>query len=264
MRVLFTTQPGVGHFHPLVPLARALLAAGHAVAVACAPSFAPLVEVAGLTARPPAFQGAPLPPTHHSFHTPVFDRSVAANAPAWAAGPLPPPVVYATLGTAHGAPTLLAAILAGMREVAGTLVLTVGGAVDQAALGPQPPHLHVERYVPQSLLFPRCDLVVAHGGSGTLVAALEHGLPLVLIPLMADQPENAARAAALGLGRVVGPDERTPEAISAAVRAVLADPAYRASARHVREELASLPGPEYAVALLERLARDKEPLLAPA
>ncbi len=55
MRVLFTTQPGEGHLNPLVPLARALLAAGHEVAVACAPSFGRLVEARGLrpVLRPP-------------------------------------------------------------------------------------------------------------------------------------------------------------------------------------------------------------------
>jgi UDP:flavonoid glycosyltransferase YjiC (YdhE family) len=48
MRVLFTTSPGVGHFHPLVPLARALAAAGHEVAVACARAFGPTVAATGL------------------------------------------------------------------------------------------------------------------------------------------------------------------------------------------------------------------------
>ena len=79
-----------------------------------------------------------------------------------------------------------------------------------------------------------------------------------------DQPLNAACCAGLGVGAVLGPEERTPEAIRAAVRAVLADPTYRANAARVRDEMVALPGPEYAVALLERLARDKEPQLAPA
>ena len=48
MRVLFTIHPGTGHLHPMVPVARALEAAGHSVAVATAASFAPMVESAGL------------------------------------------------------------------------------------------------------------------------------------------------------------------------------------------------------------------------
>lgn len=52
MRILCTTHPGAGHLHPLVPLARALAARGHEVAVATAASFAPTVEATGLRAMP--------------------------------------------------------------------------------------------------------------------------------------------------------------------------------------------------------------------
>jgi hypothetical protein len=43
---------------------------------------------------------------------------------------------------------------------------------------------------------------------------------------------------------------------------VLADPAYRANAQRVRDEKAALPGPEYAVAFLQQLAADTQPMLA--
>jgi UDP:flavonoid glycosyltransferase YjiC (YdhE family) len=38
MRVLFTTNHGSGHWHPLIPFAHALEAAGHEVAFAAAPT----------------------------------------------------------------------------------------------------------------------------------------------------------------------------------------------------------------------------------
>lgn len=52
MRFLFTTIPGSGHFHPLVPTARALQSRGHDVAFAASPSFAPAIEAAGFEAYP--------------------------------------------------------------------------------------------------------------------------------------------------------------------------------------------------------------------
>jgi len=94
-----------------------------------------------------------------------------------------------------------------------------------------------------------------------VTGALNAGLQMVVIPVFADQPYNAECCTALGVGRVLGADERTPEAIRAAVRAVLADPTYRQSAARVRDEIAALPGPEYAVQLLERLAVERQPLL---
>ena len=52
MRVLFTCVVGFGHFNPMVPLARAFVAAGHDVAVATDPAFCPTVEAMGFTAHP--------------------------------------------------------------------------------------------------------------------------------------------------------------------------------------------------------------------
>ena len=51
MRFLFTTIPGSGHFHPLVPTARALQNRGHDVAFAASPSFAPAIKTAGFAAH---------------------------------------------------------------------------------------------------------------------------------------------------------------------------------------------------------------------
>ncbi|RSM86384.1 hypothetical protein DMH04_14620 [Kibdelosporangium aridum] len=47
MRVLLTTQPGRGHFDPMVPCAAALRTAGHEVRVASSAAFARTVETAG-------------------------------------------------------------------------------------------------------------------------------------------------------------------------------------------------------------------------
>jgi UDP:flavonoid glycosyltransferase YjiC (YdhE family) len=105
---------------------------------------------------------------------------------------------------------------------------------------------------------------VTHGGHNTVLAAIAHGLPLVVIPIAADQPENAQRCAELGLGRVVGPDERTPDAIRQAAREVLRDPRYRENAARLRREMEAQPGPERGVELLERLAAERAPLVAQA
>ena len=52
MRFLVTTIPGHGHFHPIVPTARALQRRGHDVSIAASPSFAPAIEAAGFQAHP--------------------------------------------------------------------------------------------------------------------------------------------------------------------------------------------------------------------
>ena len=228
------------------------------------PALAMLDRYLTLRPFPPRFRdpGRPVGPTTHHLRPPLGDRTGAERLPPWVADLGDRPVVYVGLGTLFNQPALFRAILAGLRDEAVTLVVTVGRDQEPGDYGAQPENVHVERYIPVSLLLPHCALAVTNGGSGTLTAALAHGLPVVVVPTGADQPANAARCAALGLGRVVPAAALTPEAVRAAVRAVLADPTYRRNTERLRDEMAALPGPEHAVALLERLARDKQPILS--
>jgi len=113
--------------------------------------------------------------------------------------------------------------------------------------------VHVEAYLPQTLVFPSCDLVVCHGGSGTTLAALAAGLPLLLLPQEANQFWNAERVADLGAGEVLRSDRLTADAVQQAVGRLLADPKPRATAQAIAADIAAMPGPDQAVATLERL-----------
>jgi UDP:flavonoid glycosyltransferase YjiC (YdhE family) len=215
-----------------------------------------------LIVDPPQFQreGELLPPTARRLRRAIFDRSGEEGLPAWVADLARQPTIYATLGTVFNRPAVFSAIIEALRDEPHHLILTVGRDVDPGQFGPQPENIHIERYIPQSLLLGHCDVVLSHGGSGTIMAALAAGLPLVNIPLAIDQAENAARCVEIGVGLSIAPEERTPAQIRAAVREVLTERSYRAAAERVRDEIAALPGPEYAVALLERLAVEKQPL----
>jgi UDP:flavonoid glycosyltransferase YjiC (YdhE family) len=76
---------------------------------------------------------------------------------------------------------------------------------------------------------------------------------MVLLPMGADQPYNAARCEVLGVARTLDVISASSEDIRAAADAVLSDPSYAAAAGRWRDEFAALPGPEHAVLLLERL-----------
>ncbi len=202
--------------------------------------------------RDPAF---PLPATAHSF-SPLLAGNTAAP-------PSLTPTVYFTLGTVFNLECgdLFARVLAGLRDLAVDVVVTVGPQIDPEELGPLPGNFHVERYIPQSLVLPRCSAVVSHGGSGSVLGALGHGLPMVLIPMGADQPLNAARCEELGVARVLDAVKATPEMVREAVSAVLSDPTYRTGAERLRDEIAALPGPAHALTLLERLGTERRPLI---
>lgn len=228
------------------------------------PEVAMLYRHLLLSFVPPSYQDPDqFVPTQHHLRTVVFDRSGSESTPAWFHADLPRPVVYATFGTMpqfSPFPELFQTTIAGLRDVAGTLIVTVGRDRDPAALGPQPAHVHVERYVPQSLILPHADLVVHHGGHNTTLAVLANGLPQVIVPLGADQPANARRCEELELGVTLWPSDRTPEAIATAAQAVLAEPRFRRNAERMQAEMTGLPGTEHAVALLEDLVRSHRPL----
>jgi UDP:flavonoid glycosyltransferase YjiC (YdhE family) len=76
---------------------------------------------------------------------------------------------------------------------------------------------------------------------------------MVLLPMGADQPLNAARCEELGIARVIDAHDATATTIREATESVLLDPGYRLRAARFRDELAALPGPAEAVVLLERL-----------
>jgi UDP:flavonoid glycosyltransferase YjiC (YdhE family) len=383
MKMLIAIQPAYGEFHPLVPLARALVKAGHEVVFGCARSFCPVVEATGFRAAPlgldwsaskpeqtfPEWQsmtpdeqrqfwvgyicpvatappmaadilalaatwkpdvvirdynefgsyiaaeclqapqvvagiglgvpmdglrqlaGAPLndlraryglpldpaldtlfqhlylhylPPTFapvpaflpsaYAIRPPVFDQSGAEQAPDWLHELPDRPTVYATLGTVFDyARSIFDAILADLRDEPINLIVTVGRDQAPALFGPQPSHVRIERYIPQTLLLPYCDLILTHGGFNTTVAALSFGVPQLFIPISADQPFNAERCVEIGTGILLQPDELAPGRIRDAVNHLLNEPRYRTAAQRLRDEIGAMPDDRYSVTLIESL-----------
>jgi UDP:flavonoid glycosyltransferase YjiC (YdhE family) len=193
----------------------------------------------------------PLPATVR----PIRPAPVPGASPDWL-DDLAGPVVSVTLGTIFNLESgdLFERILAGLAPLPVEVVATVGRELDPETLGPQHGSVRVEQFVAQDALLPRCAVAVSHGGSGSVVGALAHGVPLVLLPLGADQPLNAARCAELGVARVLEPFSVTSAEIGRAVAVVLGDPSYRRNAQRIAVEAAEQPGPEEAVGWLERLA----------
>ena len=219
-----------------------------------------------LVAFPPSFIMAEdyLHPTSLLVHPTPFDWSGGDESlPDWLADLPDRPTVHGTLGTTNWSrtPGAFEALAGGVAGQPYDVILTVGRDRDPAEIDPHASNVVVERYIPHSLLLPHCDAVICHGGLGTTLATLMGGLPLVVMPLGADQFRNAERVRQIGAGIVIDPDERTPGRVREAVQAILDDSSYRENAERFREEVRALPGLDYAVELLERLARVRQPIL---
>ena len=208
------------------------------------------------TTRPASLRDpeAPLPEVTAELRPIADDRQSDDDAPA--EEPFPPrdgrPRVVVTLGTInHTQVDVLRALIDG--AVAAGAHVVVGLGTDPASLGPVPAGVAVHAYIPMSTVLPEADLVAHHGGSGTMLAALAAGTPMVIVPLAADQPDNGDRCEAAGVARVQSPDGIDAGAAQAAIEAVLADPAYRRRSAEVAAEIAAMPGPDVAVDRIESL-----------
>jgi UDP:flavonoid glycosyltransferase YjiC (YdhE family) len=202
--------------------------------------------------RDPAF---PLPATARSIQPLTLGATPSHLPPPWLKFPNDAPILYFTLGTVFNVESgdLFERVLAGLRTLPINVIATVGREIDPAEFGPQPANIQIAQYIPQAAILPQVAATVSHGGSGSVIGALAHGLPMVLIPIGADQPHNAARCAALGVARVLDAVEATPERVRAAVTTVLTEPSYRQNAQRLQEEIAALPAAAQALPWLEEL-----------
>lgn len=243
------------------------IAAGPVDAIRSAEGLPPDPAGDGLRASPylsvfPATLDDGDQPDTHRFHDPAWEAP-PGELPAWWPGDEDRPLVYVTFGSvAGGFEQALPVYDVAMRAVAELpvrVLLTVGRELDLDALPAAPGNVRVERWVPQQDVLGHAAAAVVHGGSGSTLGAIAAGVPLVVVPLFADQPQNARRVAEVGAGVAVEPAREDPEATVAplreAIERVLAEPAYRERARALAEELRREPAVDGAVPLLERLDR---------
>jgi UDP:flavonoid glycosyltransferase YjiC (YdhE family) len=207
-----------------------------------------LVPAPGSYADP----AVPVLPTVSFVQPMLHDTSRDDRLPAWVANLGSRPAVYVTLGNIFNREDAFRPFLEALADEPLDLIVTVGRSVDRSVFGPLPANVHVEQYVPQSLLLSSVDAVVCHGGFNTVMGALALGRPLVLAPFGADQPVHARRCAALGVGRVVDAQALDPAEIRTATRLVLDDPSYREAAQQIQRDIAASPDIRGTADIVER------------
>jgi UDP:flavonoid glycosyltransferase YjiC (YdhE family) len=199
----------------------------------------------------PAATDVPGAPAVRRFHDPEAIGPAARN------GHGRPPLVYVAFGSEAPAsahfPAVYRATLDVLAPLDACVLVAIGDRRDPAELGRAPANAHVERWVPQRDVMREAAVMVSHGGSGSTLTALAAGVPQALVPLFVDGPANAARVAELGAGVALDGPAAIADALLPAVQRLLGDPAHRAAARAVADEIAALPPIDDAVALLQSL-----------
>ncbi|WP_225753948.1 glycosyltransferase [Actinotalea sp. Marseille-Q4924] len=188
---------------------------------------------------------------------PVPYAEGSATVPAWMTAPASRPRVYLTLGTvSFGAVDVLRRAVQEISSLDVDLLVVVGPEGDPAALGAVPANVQVERFVDQAGVLARVDLLVHHGGTGSVLGALANGLPQLVMPQGADQYANAAALSEVGAARALVEPYPESGAIRREVEHLLSGTAERGRARELQAEIAALPEPADVVDQLVALAAD--------
>ena len=160
-------------------------------------------------------------------------------------------VVHVTQGTLEtGADDLLKPAIEQLAGHDALVVATTGGAPIET-LGGLPDNVRAAEFIPHDLLLPRTDVMITNGGWGGVLAALEAGVPMVVVPGELDKKQVARRVELSGAGIV----QKKPAKLAQAVDQVLAQPNHRQRARELGEQLKAAGGAAKAADLVEGLKR---------
>jgi UDP:flavonoid glycosyltransferase YjiC (YdhE family) len=215
------------------------------------PPFAGLYDHAAIEIAPPTLEAAcPHPPQAAkvlrqqatSITGTAQDRLPAALEKAVNSADTRP-WVYVTFGTLLDHSPAFEQLQAALTGLPARFIVTTSERQSLMPVTRTAPNIWRCGYVSQQLIFPHCQVVVSHAGSGTLFGALRHGLPQLCLPQGADQFRNADALVACGAGLLLEDDAATATGIQSAIATLLAEPRFGKQARLLAAETAAQPTP---------------------
>jgi UDP:flavonoid glycosyltransferase YjiC (YdhE family) len=208
---------------------------------------------------------ATLPQLEYPRDWPSWTRVVGPLAwepPATAPVAPPPgdaPLVLVAPSTAQDRDrSLLRAALRGLAGEPVHLIASADRAAGESRL-PEPGNAVLAPWLSYAETMPQCDVVITHGGHGTLARALTGGCPVIVCPAGGDMGENAARVEWAGLGVRLPRRLLSPRNLRLSLRRVLGDPGYRRRAAALAQWASTHEGCATAVHELESWLERRTP-----
>jgi MGT family glycosyltransferase len=163
-----------------------------------------------------------------------------------------PPVVF-TLGSnvVREAGTFYQESYRAARQIGCRAIFLAGGNAIARDTDEPPRQILVTDYAPYHTVFPRVAAVVHQGGIGTTAEAMASGLPMLIVPHVHDQPDNAFRARKLGIAREEARAKYCAESAAMHLKALLTQSQYKDRARSVQAQIRAEDGVNAACAAIE-------------
>ena len=175
-------------------------------------------------------------PANYYYIGPLTWKSTSPQPSWWPPKKSDKPLIYVTMGTTgisdffHKAYELFKA-----SEM--TAIITTGAQVSD--LENINGKIYVEPFIDGDLAMEASDLVVCHGGNGTIYQALQHGKPIIGIPTIPDQKFNMRRVESLGIGRMLSWEQfvKEPESLLELIKAIKREKSFYKNASRMRDIL---------------------------
>lgn len=181
------------------------------------------------------------------FPTSVRHTGPILDDPVWASSEdveLPPgdsPMVLVALSSTYqGQQDTIQNVIDALASLPVRSMVTTGPGLDPEQLRAGD-GVRIVRSAPHHVVMENADLVITHGGHGTVMKSLVAGIPMIVMPHGRDQPDNAVRASMCGAALVLS-KTASPRRIADAVSEVLRSPIHARAAEQIgstiREEVA--------------------------
>jgi MGT family glycosyltransferase len=209
------------------------------------PEFMPVVREA-----PPSFRyTGPL----------LWDANI--GLPSWFSKlQLGRPTIYFTMGSTGDAKFFEEAVRV-FGDTEYQVLITTGGLAEL----PNPPkNVFIATYAPGEALMAASNVVVSHGGNGTVYQALSRGVPIIGFPAIFDQEINMRRVRALGVGIQMSRARYRGDSLQAAVREILGDSRFRERCQWSAMRISGMDGRRRAAVHIDDFLAHNDPHRQPS
>ncbi|MGE1115232.1 macrolide family glycosyltransferase [Priestia megaterium] len=166
-------------------------------------------------------------------------------------------LIFISMGTVFNQqPELYTTCFKAFQESQATVVLSVGKQTDIRQFKDIPPNFIVRNYVPQLEILQQADVFITHGGMNSSSEGLYFGVPLVVIPVMGDQPIVANRIEELGAGLQLNRQELDAITLRNTTEQVLSNSSFKEKSLEIGKSLRDSGGYKKAVEAILKFKED--------
>ncbi|KRE07375.1 glycosyl transferase [Bacillus sp. Root239] len=166
-------------------------------------------------------------------------------------------LIFISMGTVFNQqPELYTTCFKAFQESQATVVLSVGKQTDIRQFKDIPPNFIVRNYVPQLEILQQADVFITHGEMNSSSEGLYFGVPLVVIPVMGDQPIVANRIEELGAGLQLNRQDLDAITLRNTTEQVLSNSSFKEKSLEIGKSLRDSGGYEKAVEVILKFKED--------